>query len=110
MIITCRLDNSRPVKQMFPGKEISSVAFRKMHHTNPDGRCRLALRWISGKGLKGKMFPDPDAHVHAMGSTASRMQQEEIMPKGIHLALDGQLPEADGFVDLEIELYLKEVG
>lgn len=109
MIITCRLDNSRPVKQMFPGKEISSIAFRKMHHTNPDGRCRLALRWISGTGLKGKMFPDQDAHVHAMGSTGYKVQQDS-MPKGIHLALDGQLPEAEGFVDVEIELYLKEVG
>ena len=95
---------------MFPGKEISSLTFRRMHHTNPDGRCRLALRWISGTGLKGKMFPDPDAHVHAMTSMVSMLQQEHCMPKGIHLALDGQLPEADGFVDVELELFLKEVG
>ncbi len=110
MIIKCRLDNNRPVKQMFPGREISSLTFRRFHHTNPDGKCRLALRWISGTGLKGKMFPDSNEHVYAMNATASRMQQEQSMPKGIHLALDGQLPEADGFVDVELELFLKEVG
>lgn len=79
-----------------------------MHHTNPDGRCRLALRWISGTGLKGKMFPDADAHLYT--ETASNIDKEHGMAKGIHLALDGQLSEADGFVDIELELFLKEVG
>lgn len=102
MVFKCRLDNSRPVKQMFPGGTIEHIAIKRVHHTNPDGRCRLALRMIGEKGMKGKLFP-------MYGEKFSLDKLNALSTKGIHLALDGRMNQADAFVDVELELFLKEV-